>query len=232
MKRYVQKGSVPSNAKLIHVDRSPSLTKVISDLNHYSNNVIAETIVKTIGAELSGEPGTFEAGLSESRTFLESEVGLAPGEYIFENGSGLNDVNRMTSAQVIQLLEYMEDEFDAGVEFKRSLAVAGTQGTIRLRMRHGVAERRLRAKTGTLRGVSALSGYVADPANNQVAFAILMTGYQRPVHVYDIWKIQNRIGEALASWGESYQPEELSSLDPVMAESAEAALEPSKGGAP
>lgn len=232
VKRYVQRGALPEGARLFHVDHSPPLTKVISDLNHYSNNVIAETIIKTIGAELGGAPGSFESGLQEARTFLEAEVGLTPGEYIFENGSGLNDVNRMTSAQVIQLLAYMENEFDAGVEFKRSLAVAGTQGTIRLRMRHGVAERRLRAKTGTLRGVSALSGYVADPANDQIAFSILMTGYERPVHVYDIWKIQNRLGEALASWGESYKPLDPALADPMLAETNDPSHEPSKGGAP
>jgi serine-type D-Ala-D-Ala carboxypeptidase/endopeptidase (penicillin-binding protein 4) len=231
-KQRVTRGTVPENARIFHIDRSPPLTKVISDLNHYSNNVIAETIVKTIGAEVSGTPGRFEAGLQAVRDFLEAEVGLSEGEYIYENGSGLNDVNQMTSTQMIKLLEYMTDGFDSGVEFKKSLAVAGTQGTIRLRMRHGVAERRLRGKTGTLRGVSALSGYVADPANEQIAFAILMTGYQRPVNVYDIWKIQNRLGEALASWGESAAPADKTDLNGIVLDQNRIPDEPAKGGAP
>ena len=99
-------------------------------------------------------------------------------------------------------------------------------------MRHGVAERRLRGKTGTLRGVSALSGYVADPANDQIAFSILMTGYERPVNVYDIWKVQNRLGEALASWGESSFPVDESELDAIVLEQGASPEEPAKGGAP
>ena len=85
-----------------------------------------------------------------------------------------------------------------------SLAVAGTQGTIGFRMRDGPAERRLRAKTGTLRGVSALSGYVVTPENEVLAFSILSQGFSGPTS--GIWNVQNAIGEALASGGASYLP--------------------------
>ena len=96
----------------------------------------------------------------------------------------------------------MHQDFEIGPEFVGSLGVAGTQGTIAFRMRNTPAERRLRAKTGTLRGVSALSGYVVDPDNRTLIFSILAQGFSGSTST--IWKVQNQIGEALASGGESW----------------------------
>ena len=120
--------------------------------------------------------------------------------------------------------------FELGSEFVTSLAVAGTQGTIGFRMKDTVAERRLRAKTGTLRGVSALSGYVEDPAGDTIAFAILVQGYRGPVS--PIWDVQNDIGLALASAGETWTPEAVSTEEGVEAVMREPDSETSKGGAP
>jgi D-alanyl-D-alanine carboxypeptidase len=77
--------------------------------------------------------------------------------------------------------------------------VAGTQGTINHRMRGTPALRRLRAKTGTLRGVSALSGTVVQPDGSIVAFSFLTQGYKTGAS--PIWKVQNLIGAAFASDG-------------------------------
>ena len=85
-----------------------------------------------------------------------------------------------------------------------SLAVAGTQGTIGFRMRDTPAERRLRAKTGTLHGVSALSGYVADPSGELIAFSALSQNIQDGIS--GVWQVQNAIGAALASNG-AWKPE-------------------------
>ncbi len=226
---------LPPGARLVYVDQSPRLTKVISDLNHYSNNFIAETVVKTLGAETTKKPGTFADGLARVRRFLQQNVGFPAEGYVYGNGSGLNDVNRVTARQIVQLLDHMHESFELGTEFKSSLAVAGTQGTIRHRMKDGPAERRLRAKTGTLRGVSALSGYVVDPRNRVLAFSILVQGYASDVRVSQIWEIQNHIGEALASDGASWERPEAPETErnPAVAvlSSAEEA-EPEKGGNP
>lgn len=206
MRHRVKKGGVPARAKLIYVDQSPALTEVVSDLNHYSNNFIAETLIKTLSAEAhrGKEPGTFDEGLRLAREFLRDKIGIEDRDYVFGNGSGLNDVNRLSARQVVKLLDVMQRDFEIGNEFINSLAVAGTQGTIGHRMRKTAAERRLRAKTGTLRGVSALSGYVVDPTGERIAFSFLTQHYKGAVS--SVWTVQNRIGEALASAGESYIP--------------------------
>lgn len=229
VRHRIVKGQLPAGARLILVDRSPALTEITNDLNHYSNNFIAETLVKAISKHAPGadetKPGNFADGLAHVRTFLEERVGFERGAYVFGNGSGLNDVNRLTARQVIRLLAYMQQDFQTGTEFVTSLAVAGTQGTIGFRLKDTVAQRRMRAKTGTLRGVSALSGYVEDPGGDTIAFAILVQGYKGSVH--PIWDIQNRLGLALASAGQSARP---------TIEGAEAAMndatEGQKGGAP
>lgn len=232
VRHNVSQGTVPDGARLILVDRSAALTEILADLNHYSNNIIAETLVKAMGAEVMGAPGTFDNGLTVARRFLEEKVGFEPGTYVFHNGSGLNDVNRFTPRQIVRLLRHMNRDFEGGVEYTSSLAVAGTQGTIGFRMRDTPAERHLRAKTGTLRGVSALSGYVVQPGGEVVAFAILAQGFRHGAS--SIWKVQNAIGVALASGGR-WRPD-----DEVVQEEGEAVsdaspsrpVEMAPGGAP
>lgn len=231
VRHSVLEGRVPDGARLVLVDRSSTLTEIVADLNHYSNNIIAETLIKAMGAEVLGAPGTFGNGLAVARTFLEEKVGFTKGSYTFENGSGLNDVNRFTARQLTRLLQYMYTDFEGGHELTTSLAIAGTQGTIHFRMRDTPAQRRLRAKTGTLRGVSALSGYVVQPSGEVVAFAFLSQGFKNGAS--SIWKVQNRVGIALASDG-TYSPETETDATEGEAVSAKpaGAVEMASGGAP
>ena len=216
MRHAVSEGKVPDGARLILVDRSPVLAEIVADLNHYSNNIIAETLIKAMGAQVMGVPGTFDNGLAVARRFLEEKVGFEANTYTFDYGSGLNDVNRFTARQMVTLLLYMSKDFESGTEYTSSLAVAGTQGTIGSRMRDTPAERHLRAKTGTLRGVSALSGYVVEPGGDVVAFSFLSQGLQNGAA--PVWKVQNAIGIAFASDG-SWQAED----EPLTAETLSAA---------
>jgi D-alanyl-D-alanine carboxypeptidase/D-alanyl-D-alanine-endopeptidase (penicillin-binding protein 4) len=133
-----------------------------------------------------------------ARQFLETEVGWRHGSYVLDNGSGLNDVNRFSTEQIAQLLRYMYGHAEAGHEFVASLGVAGRQGTIALRLRDTAADRRLRAKTGTLSSVSALSGYVVTTAGEPLIFSILVNGYDGSTR--PIWEVQDMIGEALAMY--------------------------------
>jgi D-alanyl-D-alanine carboxypeptidase/D-alanyl-D-alanine-endopeptidase (penicillin-binding protein 4) len=234
----VVEGRVPDGARLVLVDRSPPLADIVADLNHYSNNIIAETLIKAMGAEVMGAPGTFDNGLLVARKFLEEKVGFEPGTYTFQNGSGLNDVNRFTARQVVKLLQYMAKDFESGTEYETSLAVAGTRGTIGFRMRDTPAERHLRAKTGTLRGVSALSGYVVEPDGDVVAFSFLSQGFKNGAS--PVWKVQNAIGVAFASGGawhpegeEPVEGEAVSvSVGAAPTDAAPAKAEMAPGGAP
>jgi serine-type D-Ala-D-Ala carboxypeptidase/endopeptidase (penicillin-binding protein 4) len=205
MRHSVIVGPVPGGSRLHYIDQSPRLKDIVDDLNHYSNNIIAETLVKTLGAAVYGAPGTFEHGLQACRDHLDKVVGLPKDAYLFANGSGLNDVNRFTARQMAQIVRTVTLDYETGTEFTTSLAVAGTQGTIGSRMRDTPVVRRLRAKTGTLTGVSALSGTVVEPSGNVVVFSILAQGLKEgtgPAH-----RAQLMIGSAFASGG-LWRPEQ------------------------
>ncbi len=89
------------------------------------------------------------------------------------NGSGLSRTNTSPPSQVGKLLTHMANDNDLDLAFRNSLAVAGRTGTLSQRMRGTAAEGRCSAKTGTIDGVSALSGYCKS-RSGLVAFSILM----------------------------------------------------------
>jgi serine-type D-Ala-D-Ala carboxypeptidase/endopeptidase (penicillin-binding protein 4) len=176
---------------------SKSLASVVSTLNKYSNNFIAEQILKTMGAEIIGAPGTWEKGCEVVTRYLK-EVGIAKDSFVLGNGSGLNDINRLTPIQVTQVLAAMYKRFELRAEFVSSLAVAGVSGTITRRFSDGPALSRLRAKTGSLSGVSALSGYVVTKDDKVLVFSVMMNDY--PGRARAMWKVQDNIGNALADY--------------------------------
>lgn len=198
VKGSVKLATVPrTNVTWVAIHSSRPLAEVISQLNKYSNNLIAEHILKTLAAERIGAPGSWEKGVAVLSDFL-GEIGVAPGSYVLGNGSGLNDINRMTPEQITQLLNVMYKRFEVGSEYVSSLAVAGISGTITSRMAKGPAEHRLRAKTGSLQGVSALSGYVVTRDDNIFAFSVMMNDY--PGRARAMWRVQDQIGNALAGF--------------------------------
>ncbi len=191
----VRRGEVPSDAVRVAGHASPPLATILSKLNKYSNNFIAEQILKTMGAEATGAPGSWASGIDVLESFLD-DLGVPSDRYVLGNGSGLNDVNRVTPALVTLLLARMNERFEVRPEFIASLATAGLSGTIHRRFEDTPAETRLRAKTGSLTGVSALSGYVLTSSDELLAFSIMMNDYRGRAR--SMWKIQDRIGVALA----------------------------------
>ncbi len=172
----VRSGTVPASARLVHVAQSESLGEIVRRLNKTSNNFVAEQLLKTIGAQGKGAPGTWAKGVEVVEEFL-AEAGIPRGAYVMKNGSGLNDTNRFSARQLVTLLRVMWGRFPLHAEYVVSLPVAGRDGTIRWRMEGTEAEGRLRAKTGTLENVTTLSGYVETAGHRTLAFAILVNDF-------------------------------------------------------
>jgi len=192
-------GVVPERAHLLYVAQSETFDLVLKRMNKYSSNFVAEQLLKTLGAEVKGPPGTTANGVSVAEEFLEREVGIPRGSYILRNGSGLNDTNRFTPRQLTQLLKVMWDRFPLAPEYLSSVGIAGKDGTLRYRFEGSEAVGRLRAKTGTLENVSALSGYVQSVGGERFAFSVIVndhTGRTGPV-VQGI----DAIGAAVAAVG-------------------------------
>ena len=175
LKGGIRRAATPPDAKLLARNLSPPLSEVVSGLNKFSNNFVAEQVLKTMGAETHGAPGTAEKGLRVVRDFLIS-TGVSAKEIALADGSGLSRMNRSSPRALATLLEAAHNDFRLRPEFMASLAVFGVDGTVRKRRRRGVDSRRVRVKTGVLNGVRAFSGYAAAGNGEILAFSILMNG--------------------------------------------------------
>jgi len=145
--------------------RSRPLGELLGLMNGPSDNFMAETLIKGLGAR-PGVPGSTGAGARVVRAEL-AELGISPQVI---DGSGLSRLDRTSPREVVTMLAATA----ADPVLERSLAVAGRSGTLAFRMRGSAAQDRCRAKTGTLRDVSALAGYCTTTSGSRVAFAFLM----------------------------------------------------------
>jgi D-alanyl-D-alanine carboxypeptidase/D-alanyl-D-alanine-endopeptidase (penicillin-binding protein 4) len=176
---------------------SAPLADVCKISNKPSNNFVAEAIYKTLGGELYGVPGTLAKGTRAVAEFLAS-AGIKPGAYKIVNGSGLTHENRITPADLSSLLRRIYFDISVAPEFLASLAIAGIDGTIRNRFLGTDAVGLVRAKTGTLSGVSALSGYVGDK-DDVLIFSIFVQGF-RQRRMNEVRHAQVRMVEAMLSY--------------------------------
>ena len=180
-------GETADDATLVTEWRSPSVADLLRLMNPPSDNFMAETFVKVLGARF-GTSGTTAGG---TRVVLDelAELGVEPQVV---DGSGLSRGDRTSPRDVVSTLEAM----DGDASFTGSLAIAGRTGTVAERMRGTSAQDRCRAKTGTLRDVSALAGYCTSASGGNVAFAFLMN-YVSP---YSARILQDRMAAALATY--------------------------------
>jgi len=142
-----------------------------------SQNLHAEMALRAV-ARARRRMGSREAGLAEMRVFLE-EAGIGRGGYTFADGSGLSRLDLVSPAAVAGLLAYL---YRSAVRdpWLSLLPVSGQDGTLHARFAGSRAAGRIRAKTGTLSHVSALSGYARRGDGRMLAFAILVNGYGGP----------------------------------------------------
>jgi D-alanyl-D-alanine carboxypeptidase/D-alanyl-D-alanine-endopeptidase (penicillin-binding protein 4) len=147
---------------------SPPLGQVIAQMLSESDNTTAELMVKELGVQAGGA-GTTAAGLDVINRTL-GELGLAVPGVRASDGSGLADLNQVTCHFVQALLDRAGPSSLIGT----GLAVAGQTGTLSERFRGTAAEGRLRAKTGTLRQVTALAGFIIAPTGATISFAYVV----------------------------------------------------------
>jgi D-alanyl-D-alanine carboxypeptidase/D-alanyl-D-alanine-endopeptidase (penicillin-binding protein 4) len=191
----VIRATVPTGAKAVVSHYSAPLGVLARDVNKHSNNFMAEQVLKTLGAETVSRPGTWGKGVKAVSRFLES-LGIHADQYKMTNGSGLYDSNRFSPTQIVTLLRNAYRDFRYAADFVGSLAVAGADGTIGHRMEGSLAERYVRAKTGTLAGVSCLSGFAGGPGRAPLAFSILMNDVGES-GTQDARRAQDAIAETL-----------------------------------
>jgi D-alanyl-D-alanine carboxypeptidase/D-alanyl-D-alanine-endopeptidase (penicillin-binding protein 4) len=157
--------------------RSPPLASLAVTLMKLSQNLYAETLLKTLGAA-SGTP-TFEGGRAIVRSTLASWQ-LPADELILVDGSGLSRYGYVTPELLVELLAHLDRDDKLRDSFKASLPIAGRDGTLATRLSGTAAEANARAKTGTMTNVRALAGYVTTRDGEPIAFSVLVNNFETP----------------------------------------------------
>ena len=187
-------GSAPPGPLHIVADhRSQPLSEICRVVNKDSNNFVADVVWKTLGAVRFGLPQSLEKGARAVSEWLVP-LGFQPERLHLINGSGLTYENRVRPSDVGKLLLRLYHSLELGPEFMQSLAVGGIDGTIHYRFR-GQSHGLVRGKTGTLNGVSVLSGYVGSHPGVLV-FTIFVEGF-RPKRLPQVRQLQAQIVELL-----------------------------------
>lgn len=187
-------GASGGKLRTVAVHYSPPLAELIQVLNKRSHNLYAEILLFTLGRITSGD-GSFAGGRAALGDYLSGEVGVPAEDFHIEDGSGLSRLNRATPSTFVKVLEYVaaSDEADA---FWASLPEAGNRRELS-RMYQSPAAGNLKAKTGTISRVSALSGIVRTADGEPVLFSILSNNVPSS---YRAKRVEDAIGIQLASF--------------------------------
>lgn len=174
----VMQGSVgsnpnPNNDIELAAIASPPLATLLVEINQQSNNIYAEALLRTLGTTqpVAGE-STAEVGIQQVKAIL-TQLGIDPKSYVQADGSGLSRRNLVSPVALVETLQAIAKTPVANI-YRASLPVAGVSGTLRNRFVNTPAQGILQAKTGTMTGASALSGYLDVPNYQTLVFSIIV----------------------------------------------------------
>jgi D-alanyl-D-alanine carboxypeptidase/D-alanyl-D-alanine-endopeptidase (penicillin-binding protein 4) len=157
--------------------QSKPLIEDVRVINKVSQNLHAEILLRLLGRE-KGTAGTVEGGLEVLRGFL-NQAAIPADQYVFYDGSGLSRENLVTAHAIVQLLRYAASQ-PWSASFRDSFPVAGSDGSLSDRLKNIDPRVRVYAKTGSLGGVKALSGYATTAKGEDIAFSILSNNLNAP----------------------------------------------------
>jgi D-alanyl-D-alanine carboxypeptidase/D-alanyl-D-alanine-endopeptidase (penicillin-binding protein 4) len=170
----IRNGIVPDNAVLLAESESKPIEYILADMNKFSNNYVAEMLAKSAAAK-EQKPGSIAKAMDLEKKYL-LQLGVKANDFELQSPSGLTRENRITALALWKVLMDMKNRFEVAPELMNSLPIAGIDGTLKKRMKGGLAERRVRAKTGFLTGVVSLAGYVSRKDGAVIPFVMMYNG--------------------------------------------------------
>jgi serine-type D-Ala-D-Ala carboxypeptidase/endopeptidase (penicillin-binding protein 4) len=188
-------GTAPASGRILATATSPPLPVILHAMNLDSDNFIAETLAKDVGAYGAGR-GSTKAGVAHTASLLRAQ-GILTARDRLVDGSGLSRGNHVSASSLVRLIAAAEADPTWGAPLIGSLARGG-EGTLIHRFTSGPATKRVRAKTGSLDGVSALAGRVISRRGQRYAFALLMNSWD----IAGAHATQDRVVTLLASGSE------------------------------
>lgn len=182
--------------QVLAVHRSPPLRDILEVINQRSHNQYADAVLRTVGRVATGR-GTVASGEAAVKALL-AEVGESGASVRMDDGSGLSPLNRASARSIVELLAFMAESPHASV-YMETLPEAATSRGLR-RMHQTPAAGNLKAKTGTIDRVSALSGYVRADNGELLAFSIMSNDVPS---TFTAKRVEDRIGARLAAFSRS-----------------------------
>jgi len=165
---------LPQDARLVFEYDSLPLAEIIRLVNKFSNNVMARTLMLTLGVEAFGPPASADRGRNAMRAWL-AKRGVNANGFVLENGSGLSRSERVTARGLGEMLDVAwHSPFMP--EFAASLPLSATDGTLRNRFNSPGMHGRIRLKTGRIDDVSALAGFV-NAASGRTYVVVIMVNH-------------------------------------------------------
>ena len=168
--------SVPQTAKKLYEFQRP-FGQVIVNLLKTSDNLSAEMTLRALGLKFFGAPTSAKKGIKMIDSLI-TIIGLNPEEYRIVDGSGVSHYNLVNPELIVSDLKYFYfNRPELYNILRNSFPVAGVDGTLKHRMKTGLAYDNVHAKTGTLSGVSTLSGFVKSAGGDNIAFSIFVQNF-------------------------------------------------------
>lgn len=171
----IENGKVPADAELVASFESKNLGYILADMNKFSNNYVAEMLVKNLAAQEQKSGASLKRGVDIVRDEL-AKIGLSRSDVVFLNPSGLTRDNLFSAAALNTALAEMKKDFSVYPVFLNGLPIAGVDGTLKKRMKNTKGEGWVRAKTGYLDGVVSLAGYAGKRDGTVLTFTFLYNG--------------------------------------------------------
>lgn len=170
----IMAGKAVPQASELATHQSKPLYSLVKDMLKKSDNIIAGSLFKKVGALYSHRPGTWENGGSAVSQILSQYANVDIWHLTLTDGSGLSRYNQVTPSQMLKLLDFTYHNPATNYDFISALPIGGVDGTLKRRMRN--IPWRVRAKTGTIAGVVSLAGYATSADREPFAFVIMING--------------------------------------------------------
>ena len=170
----VKTGHTPKQAVSLAKWESRPLTEYITLMMKHSNNFMVEMLVKNMIVELKGKKGSLKEGLEIIKQHIQ-KLGISPKEYRLIQASGLSRKNKIKPKQLLKVLKYwLSHSFQS--EFESAFPIAGRDGTLKKYFSNKNLTDRVRAKTGSINGVTGLAGYLMTKKQEKIIFVFLFNG--------------------------------------------------------
>ena len=174
VKGGVKAGMAPKDAAVLAKAESKPLGEMVQDMMKFSNNYVAEMLVKNLAAEKKGNGASLSQGVDTiKQCFVLWDL---PKSCVFLNPSGLSHDNKFSPQDLTLVLNHASRKLAYSGEFIASLPIAGMDGTLKNRMKNTPAQGEVRGKTGLLNGAAGLAGYHRSKSGVLYSFVFVFNG--------------------------------------------------------